>query len=169
MVVCHGLSSYSVWVPFSWSRKRTVRNGCQPWCSKQYHLPTVFPLFCDLSLIFLVSPNLLPQFLLVCDSESVLLKSINPWKALFQLSELLLWNINKKFQKSTFLLLYNVRQSWSETDLTHWKAEPTHHNDSLNHPSYFLERVYGIPATQACIHLSPAWLGAKCLLRRFLE
>lgn len=112
------------------SRSAEAENGQweMAWCSRPCHLSTIFPLYCHLS-HFLVSPNLLflfPQFLLVCEFESALLKRINPRTALFQLSELLLWNRNKKFQKSTFLLLYNVRQSWSETDLTHWKAEPTH-------------------------------------------
>lgn len=125
----HGLSSYSIWIVLSCSRKWTEGNCCQPWCSKPCQLPTIFPLLCDLSLTYLVSPNflfLLPEFLFVCEFESVLSKRINPWMALFQLSQLLLWNINKKFQKSTFFLLYNVRQRWSETDITHWKAEPTH-------------------------------------------
>lgn len=124
----HGLSFYSVWIVLGCGRMRTEGNDCQPWCSKPCHLPTIFPPHCDLSFIFLVSPNLLfflPRFLLVCEFESVLLKRINPWMALFQLSELLLWNIKKMFQKSTFFLLYKVRQSWSETDLTHWKTEPT--------------------------------------------
>lgn len=39
-----------------------------------------------------------------------------------------------------------------------------HSHDSLKHPSYFPERVWDLPVTQACIYLPPAWLRAKCLL-----
>lgn len=49
------------------------------------------------------------------------------------------------------------------------RQSPHTHNDSLNHPSHFPERVYGLSATQVHIHLSPAWLGAKWLLHRFME
>lgn len=38
------------------------------------------------------------------------------------------------------------------------RQSPHTHNDSLNHPSHFSERVYGISATQVHIHLSPTWL-----------
>lgn len=82
------------------SRSAEAQNGQQEMAvslAAESHLPTIFPLYCHLSLVFLVSPNLLilfPQFLLVCEFESVLLKRINPRTALFQLSELLLRNIN---------------------------------------------------------------------------
>lgn len=138
----------------------------------QSHLPPIVPLQYDLSLIFLVSSNLLfplPQFLLVCEFESVLLKRINPWMALFQMSQLLLWNINKKFQKSTFSCFIMWDKAGAKQISPTGRQSPHTHNDSLNHPSHFPERVYGLSATQVHIHLSPAWLGAKHLLHRFME
>lgn len=160
----HGLSSYSIWIVLSCGRNWTEGNGCQPWCSKPCHLPTIFPLQCDLSFIFLVSPNLLfllPQFLLVCEFESVLLKRINPWMALFQLSQLLLWSINKKFQKNIFSCFIMWDKAGVKQISPTGRQSPHTHNDSLNHPSHFPERVYGLSATQVNIHLSPAWLGVE--------
>lgn len=139
----------------------------------QSHLPNFFPLCWDLSLIFLLSPSLLflfPQFILVCELESVLLKRINPLTVLFQLSELVFQNRNKKVsEKHIFCFFITWDKAGVKQISPTGRQSPHAHNDSLNHSSYFPERVYGLPTTQACIHLSPAWLGAKCLLHRFME